>query len=145
MIEERILDQIYFAHKYLKELEHLSRDYGNGEGLFSSEIHTITAVADHPGINLTQLAEKLAISKAAVSKFTAKMIKRGYIEKKGSSSNQKEVLFFATGKGEIAAQGHDNFEKKTFGPLLQVEKELSEKERGIIISYFKKLKNIIEG
>lgn len=144
MVEERILDLIYFAHEYLNELERLPRDYGTGERLYSSEIHTIAAVAGHPGINLTQLAEKLHISKAAVSKFTAKMLIRGYIEKNRSGSNRKEVLFYVTEKGKIAAQGHENFEKKSFGPLLQVEQDLSEKERESIISYFKKLKNIID-
>ena len=143
MSEERILDQIYYAHKYLNELEHQARDYGTGERLFSSEIHTITAVVDQPNINLTQLAQKMDISKAATSKFTGKMIKRGYLEKQSPLSNKKEVLFIATKKGETAAAGHDLFEKKIFGPLLQIERDLSEKERDTIISYFKKLKKMI--
>ena len=82
MIEERILDSIYFAHKYLNRLESTPHNYGTGEGLYSSEIHTITAIAEQPGINLTQLAEKLEVSKAAASKFTAKTIKRGIHRKK---------------------------------------------------------------
>ena len=143
MIEERILDQIYFAHKYLNELERSAHDYGTGEGLFSSEIHTITAVADHPGINLTQLAEELNISKAAVSKFTAKMITRGYIEKSRPRGNQKEVLFNPTERGKIAGRGHKKFAKKTFGPLIQVEQDLSNEEREIITAYMRRLKEII--
>ncbi len=143
MAEERILDQIYFSHGYLSELERTARDYGTGEGLFSSEIHTVTAVSDCPGLNLTQLAEKLGVSKAAVSKFTSKLIKRGYLEKKRSGSNQKEVLFYVTGKGKLAAEGHSDFEEKTFGPLRQLEQDLSGKEKMIILSYFKRMRDII--
>ena len=144
MIEERILDSIYFAHKYLNRLESTPHNYGTGEGLYSSEIHTITAIAEQPGINLTQLAEKLEVSKAAASKFTAKTIKRGYIEKSRSDSNQKEVLFYPTEKGKTAAMGHREFEKKTFGPLIEVETELADNEKEIILSYFRKLKDIIK-
>lgn len=144
MADKRILDLIYYAHTYLNELESVPHDYGTGEDLFSSDIHTVTAVADHPGINLTQLAEKLSVSKAAVFKFTAKMINRGYLEKKHSINNQKEVLFYATEKGRIAAKGHENFEENTFGPLLQVEKDLPGKDREVISSYLQRLKEIIE-
>nr|WP_319777211.1 MarR family transcriptional regulator [uncultured Sphaerochaeta sp.] len=125
-------------------MERSARDYGTGEGLFSSEIHTVTAVVHSPGINLTQLAGNMGISKAAVSKFTSRMIKRGYIKKSRSGSNQKEVLFYATEKGRSAAQGHAAFEEKTFGPFLRIEQDLTAKEREIILSYFKKIKNIIE-
>ena len=40
--------------------------------------------------------------------------------------------------------GHREFEKKTFGPLIEVETELADNEKEIILSYFRKLKDIIK-
>jgi DNA-binding MarR family transcriptional regulator len=144
MKDERILDLLYYAHQYLKGLESFPRDYGTGEDLFSSDIHIVTAIADNPGINLTQLADKMNISKAAVSKFTSKMIQRGYVNKDRSGNNQKEVLFHVTEKGKIAVIGHEDFESKTFGPLLRIENELPAESKKIIVSYLNDLKKVIE-
>jgi hypothetical protein len=50
-----ILDMIYASHLYLQKLESTPRDYGTGDLLYSSAIHTVAAVAKSPGCNLTQL------------------------------------------------------------------------------------------
>ncbi|RPH47854.1 MAG: MarR family transcriptional regulator [Desulfobacteraceae bacterium] len=140
---ERILDMIYVAHLYLQGLESTPRDYGTGDLLYSSDIHTIVAVSKSPGCNLTALATQLNISKAAVSKFVAKLGRRGYIVKSKRVDNDREVIFNLTKKGQTAASGHEEFEAKMFGPLFQVESALSEQEYQTIKKYLKKLITIV--
>jgi hypothetical protein len=83
---KRIMDMIYLSHLYLQKLESTPRDYGTGDLLYSSDIHTVVAVSKSPGCNLTQLAARLSISKAAVSKFVAKLVRMAILPKAGGST-----------------------------------------------------------
>ena len=132
MADEGILDLIYTAHRRLGELESTPRDYGTGELLYSSDIHTVVAVARQPGCNLTQLAGSLGVSKPAASKFTRKMLRLGYLVKEMQANNAKEVSFSLSPKGRRAEQAHQRFTRKVFGPLQAVESGLSSSDRRVI-------------
>ncbi|MBU0956749.1 MAG: MarR family transcriptional regulator [Spirochaetes bacterium] len=139
MATTRLLDYIYWAHRFLSELESMPRDYGTGEALYASYIHTVVAVHKDPGCNLTNLARALGISKAAVSKLVAKLIQQGYLKKYKAVDNKRDVLFSVTTKGQTAVQGHEEFERITFEPLITAELALSPQDRSAIESYFKDL------
>jgi DNA-binding MarR family transcriptional regulator len=141
---ERIMDMIYKAHLYLQKLESTPRDYGTGDLLYSSDIHTIVAVSRSPGCNLTQLAALLSISKAAVSKFAAKLLRMGYLAKSRRMDNDREVIFNLTKKGQAAVRGHEAFEAKTFGPLFEIESNLSDRDYQVIMEYFRKMSIAVE-
>lgn len=139
MAEERILEEIYAAHRYLSDLESVPRDYGTGEALYASEIHTVVAVHRDPECNLTTLASALGVSSAAASKFTAKLVRRGYLSKDKAPGNRRDVRFRVTEKGRVAAEGHSQFELGTFGVLRRIEGELSRDDRAVIAGFFDKL------
>lgn len=143
MREGSIIDRIYAAHRYLSEIESEPRDYGTGEPLYASEIHTVVAVRAHPGCNLTALAAALGVSKPAAYKFAAKMIRRGFLRKYQEPGNRKDVFFNVSDTGAIAAEGHERFERETFGPLRRVEEELSPDARAALIDYFERLGALI--
>jgi DNA-binding MarR family transcriptional regulator len=132
MADEGILDLVYRAHRRLGELESTPRDYGTGELLYSSDIHTMVAVAQQPGCNLTQLAGSLGVSKPAASKFTRKLVRMGYLVKKMQADNAKEVSFSLSPKGRRADQAHQRFTRKVFGPLQAVESGLSASDSRVI-------------
>jgi DNA-binding MarR family transcriptional regulator len=132
MADEGVLDLIYRAHRRLGELESTARDYGTGELLYSSDIHTMVAVAQQPGCNLTQLAGSLGVSKPAASKFTRKLLRMGYLVRKRQVDNAKEVSFSLSQKGRQAEQAHQRFTRKVFGPLQAIESGLSAPDRQVI-------------
>ena len=134
-----VLDMIYESHLYLRKLESTPRDYGTGDLLYSTDIHTVAAIAISPGCNLTKLAEMLSISKAAASKFVAKLIGLGYLLKSKRMDTGRDVIFNLTTKGQAAALAHEKFVAETFGPLQQIEATLSEEEYQLISSYFEKI------
>jgi len=141
---ESILDMIYITHLYLQGRARTPHDYGAGDLLYSSEIHTVVAVSKAPGCNLTTLAAQLNISKAAVSKFVAKLVRMGYLVKSKPVNNDREVIFNLTKKGQTAVNGHQAFEMKTFGPFLKVEAALSEHDYQAIKDFFKKVTSLTE-
>ena len=132
MAEETILGLVYRAHRRLGALESTPRDYGTGELLYSSDIHTVEAVARQPGCNLTQLAGMLGVSKPAASKFTRKLLRRGFLVKGIQAGKVREVSFSLSPKGRRAEQAHQRFSRKVFSPLQAVESELSESDRRVI-------------
>jgi len=142
MHKDSILNCLYQAHRYLTWLETHPRDYGTGEKLYASYIHAIVAVNNHPGINLTGLAETLNISKPAVSKITNKLIEKEYILKSRAIGNDKEVLFHPSERGITAAEAHDRFEEEQFGELIALENTLSPEDRRIILDFMYKLNRL---
>ncbi len=134
-----ILNMIFTSHLYLQKLESTPRDYGTGDLLYSSDIHTVAAIALSPGCNLTKLAEMLSISKAAASKFVAKLIGLGYLLKSKRLDTGRDVIFNLTPKGQAAVLAHEKFVAETFGPLLEIEASLSGDEYQVISGYFEKI------
>ena len=53
--------------------ESLPRDFGTGEPLFTSEIHTLCVIGTAPGINITDLSVRLGVTKGAISKIAKKI------------------------------------------------------------------------
>jgi DNA-binding MarR family transcriptional regulator len=116
-----------------------ARDFGSGDLLYSTEIHTIVAIGKTPGTNLTQLAETLGVSKSAASKFIKKLIAKHYIIKSRPVDNQREVIFNLTDKGKIAFQGHERFSSETFKRVYSILEDSKEREIVTIENFLEKL------
>ena len=115
-----IVETLLKINNKLSEMSAIPRDFGAGDLLYSTEIHTIVAIDKNPGINLTELSSILGVSKSAGSKFVKKLLVKDYITKSKAVDNQKEVLFNLTKKGKIASKGHDEFAKIKFEKLYGV-------------------------
>jgi len=140
MNTESPLELIYSAHRYLQEMERCPRDFGLGELLYPSDIHTVVAVAEQEGCNLTELSLKLEISLPAAFKAAGKMLKKGYLSKQHRQGNAKEVVFFLSDRGREAVKKHQEFEQEYFGKLRNLEKNLSASDRQIIQNFLVELK-----
>lgn len=100
---ENIIKLYFKSLKAFNEFESIPRDFGTGgDMLYSSEIHTLQAIGRNANINLTELAEKLDISKSGASKFVLKLLEKDLITKNKLINNKKEVVFNLTEKGLIA-------------------------------------------
>lgn len=138
MNKEIIEDLLRFSAK-INLLSKQAKDFGTGDLLYASEIHTIAMIANNQGINLTQLAEKMGVSKSAVSKFVKKTLTKGYIIKSKSVHNQKEVIFNITKKGEIAFQNHEKYSKSHFYNLHQIIAKLPDEHKKIISGFIEEM------
>ena len=90
-------------------IEKIPRDFGTGNLLYPSEIHLIETIGKTPGINVTELAKKHGISKAAISQKLKKLEKKDLVERFKGNENEKAVLLKLKIKGEIAFKGHESF------------------------------------
>ena len=108
-IARELIEKFYRLMNKFKELENMPYEFSTGETMYPSEIHTIEAIGKNSGINITELAKKLCITKGAVSQMITKLKNRGFINKVRSVDNDKEVLLILTNKGEKAFDGHEKF------------------------------------
>jgi DNA-binding MarR family transcriptional regulator len=75
------------------------KNFGNGDLLFVSEVHTIYLVGKNPEINVTNLAELLGITKGAISQTVSRLARKDYLLKY-KVRNHKEVNLKLTEKGQ---------------------------------------------
>jgi len=99
-------------------IEKKPRDFGTGDLLYPSEIHNIEIIGRNPGINVTNLAKKLGVTKGAVSQIVNKLERKNLVGKSRDSNNEKEVILKLQKKGEIAFKGHESFHAKFYSEIM---------------------------
>lgn len=100
-------------------------DFGVGEKLHPSEIHTVSAIAGVGMINVTELAGMLGITKGAVSQMASRLEKKGLVRKSRDRSNDKEVLLGLTRRGIKAHEGHVRFHGGMYGDFIAMMEKTS--------------------
>jgi len=89
-------------------------DYGTGDRLSPVEAHTIQAVGDNQGLNLTALAGTMNVTKATMSERAKKLARQGLLRKSKALDNRKEILITLTEQGRIVHKGHEEMHRKMF-------------------------------
>ena len=144
MSDQNLVRLIYDAHRILTDLDATPRDYGGGRPLYASEVHALVEIDKHPGINLTELADGLRVSKSAVSKVTKKLLAEHFILAERFPGNRKEIHFMVSPRGAAAAAGHRDFEARLFGPLYEREALLGPEDRKAVASFLGDLYRLLK-
>ncbi|PKM61360.1 MAG: hypothetical protein CVU99_03705 [Firmicutes bacterium HGW-Firmicutes-4] len=96
--------------------------------LYPSELKALDMIGQFSGINLTQLANKLGISKSAISKCTSKLLEKELIGKEKSPTNVREVVFTLTPDGQAIFDQLEKVHNNLFEPFNKSLDELSNQE-----------------
>jgi DNA-binding MarR family transcriptional regulator len=141
---DRIINLYFKSIKQFNEIESQPRDFGTGDLLYSSEIHTLEAVGKYPDSNLTALSDRLSITKGGAAKFLKKLQAKELVVKERMPGNRKETLYRLTPKGEIAFQGHKAYSEKMFGEIFKRLEALSNDEAKLIETFLEGLNDAIK-
>jgi DNA-binding MarR family transcriptional regulator len=98
-------------NKYML-IEKIPREFGTGIILYPSEIHTVEAIGESPGVNVTELAAGLGVSKAAVSQLLTKLERKALAKRFKNPGNNKEVCVALTPRGRIAFKEHAEYHRR---------------------------------
>lgn len=90
------------------------QDFGVSVGLCREEIHTVQAIGNHEGINLTELATLLEVRKPTISARVKKLIKLKLVHKHLKDGNQKEVELALTEQGWLAYESHEKQHRELY-------------------------------
>ena len=104
-------DTYRIINKYNQKAK-VPKQYGTDDLLYSAEVHMIGMIGSSEAITTTKLAERLGITKGAVSQITHKLLGKNLIIKTPSREKNNEVLISLTDKGRIVYSYHQNIHKK---------------------------------
>ena len=139
-ISYSLFDVVY---KYL-ELEKRIRFFGTDKPLYFSEIHIISVIKENEGIHITGLANKMGVTKGAVSQILMKLEKKGFITKERDADNQSRFLIKLTPKGEIAHDYHLKFHKDFDDMLYGLLKDESQEKIQFLKSFLQELEDKLQ-
>ena len=111
------------------------KDYGTGDLLYFTEIHTITMVGKNKEINMTQLAEMMGVTKGAISQTIRKLVHKNLILK-SNSTNKKEFSLMLSEKGNIVYQGQETFQGEIFTFAGSLYEQASPEDRDLVKRLF---------
>jgi len=111
---DRMQDQVLAIVDLINAGHKEGVDYGTGHRLSPVEAHTIQAVGDNQGLNLTALAKAMNVTKATMSERVNKLVTQGLLRKSKALDNRKEILITLTKQGRLVHEGHERMHRKTF-------------------------------
>jgi len=90
-------------------LEALPMRFDEGVEVTHREVHVIQAIGEHKRLNIKELGAHFGITKSAASQMTAKLTKKGFVEKAASAHSNKELQLSLTELGWRAFHVHEKF------------------------------------
>ena len=124
--------------------EKCPKDFGSGDLLHCSEIHTIMAIGKNPDINLTSLSRLLGISKSAISQMISRLARKNLVEKHRDPDNDKEILVHLSPLGTIAYLGHEQHHAKIYAGMYRRLGDITDDQFALIARFLSAIEETID-
>ncbi len=120
-------------------LEKVPRNFETEDLLCPAEIHTIDVIGRNHGINVTEIALKLGVTKGAVSQMASKLAEKNLVRKTRDIDNDKDVILELTEKGKQAFTGHEKFHMEMIGNLTGYLENISKEQANLFKDFLDKV------
>lgn len=127
---------IRLTHKY-RLLEKIPVDYGTEKPLYHSERHMLDRIGDHPGMNMTEFARSMGVTKGAVSQVVKKLEEKGVARRYKGGDSDKEVFIELTDLGRDIYRKHQQVNEESIEPLYEELKKYSDDKVYFLLEMFK--------
>ncbi len=129
-----ILKDLFFK---ILRLQEKSVSQMTKDSISRTEMHAIEVIQDNQNVTLTQLAEKLGITKATGSVCVSRLVKKDYLEKIKVKKDKRINVLRLTPKGKRCYDRHKDFHDRMVSRLLDEFKMEEHKEliRGLFALY----------
>lgn len=115
----QLMDDVYRFVMCSMDDYNAVHDYGTGKVLNMVEMHTLSMIADDPGLRVTDVAKMWNRTLGAASKNVNKLCVKGYVEKKKLPGNDKTVHLYPTEEGKKLAALHREYDRQHIADSLQ--------------------------
>ena len=106
-----LLDQVMTR---LNSVHASAYDYNTGIPLHRAEIHVIQAIGQNPGINISELAQVMNVTKGAISQIVTKLERKGLVRKSRFDTDNREVVALLTDLGWKGYHNHEEFHAQAY-------------------------------
>ena len=110
---QELVDQFLKILNLYSVISRKPKDYGTGDLLYFTEVHTISMIARNRQINITRLAALMGVTKGAISQTIAKLAAKKLIVRQ-NIRNLKEVSLMLSEKGLIVLKELELFHNEIF-------------------------------
>jgi len=110
----KLLDTMNVVMSKLAMMHMVPHSFGTNIALHRAEIHTVQAIGEHEGINLTDLAALMNITKGAMSQTISRLTGKKLVKKNYADKNAKEISLYLTKKGWVGFKNHDSMHMQMY-------------------------------
>jgi DNA-binding MarR family transcriptional regulator len=135
----QLLSALISINEKYNQIEKNPRVYGEGIKVYPSQIRTIVMIGHHSGINITELARHLEITKASASELITKLVENGLVRKTRDDGNSKEVLLHITDKCREILDDVDRRHEKMFQDFKSILDELHATDYKLVVRVLKRV------
>jgi DNA-binding MarR family transcriptional regulator len=104
-----------------------------------TSIHVIACIGRHEPINNMAIAKKMNLSKANITKITAKLSEADLIKRLQLTDNKKEVYFRLTPKGKQVFELHEAVHKRKEQQFYLFLNSFTDQEQDVILTFLRAL------
>lgn len=112
--------------------------------LTNTQEHILMLLSEERLTN-TDLAKRLNVSQAAVTKAVKSLVEKGMLETVKAEDDGRVVQLILTGEGLPIAQEHAHHHEKTLSVYDDVLKEFSDEDKEVISTFIGRLSEKLEG
>ncbi|MCT4620375.1 MAG: MarR family transcriptional regulator [Marinisporobacter sp.] len=113
-------------------------DFGEDMVFYRGEIHIIKVIGDYPGMYISEIAQRLNVTRAVISKTIKKLENRGFIIKKEVQEDKKKLSVYLTKKGDVAYRAHHQFHLENDKEIFEYLEKLTERDLLVIKEFLNK-------
>ncbi|MDQ0177206.1 MarR family transcriptional regulator [Bacillus chungangensis] len=106
-----------------------------------TQLHIVAVMKAEKMANNRMLAEKLDLTRAAITKATKKLLKQEIMIEKELKDNKKEIYYTLTESGERLALLHEQLHEKAKQKYIDILQEFSDEELAVINRFLKSIAN----
>ncbi len=88
------------------------------ENISRTEMHTLEAIEESEYVTLTQIADKLCVTKATASVTVKRLVKKGFVKKVKEENDKRISTLKLTQKGENSCSKHREFHEGLVNGIL---------------------------
>ena len=138
-----LIDQFLKILNLYEVLGRKPKDYGSGDLLYLTEVHTISVVGKNESVNMTGLAELMGVTRGAISQTVRKLVSKGLILKL-NSRNRKEINLSLSEKGKVVFRGLELHQKEIFAFAEPLYKAARKEETALVKRLFNNISANLE-
>lgn len=120
----------------IEEFADLARQHGISSYPSNvTSVHVLDCIGNHEPINNTNIAEKMNLSKASITKISTHLLKEGFIKRSQLKDNKKEVYYSLTPKGRHIYEVHAILHQMMEQRFIESMDSFSESELQAVIKF----------
>lgn len=140
---QSLIDQFLRILHLYSVIERKPKDYGTGDLLHFTEIHTIAMIGNNTDVNMTRLAEMMGVTKGAISQTVRKLVHKDFIVKE-NTNNKKEFCLSLSEKGRVVLKGQESFQKEVFDFAAKLYEQAKPEDREMVMRLFSAISSNME-